>query len=99
MTPERSHWRLSGVFIVKFKTDFKYCSGVSNVDFEQVFSGWLSHPFTKEVSNYNNWKEKLKSELFFKFIEFHVGKQFCQWKGKHSQNYSIRLKEGKTKIF
>ena len=38
-TPEWRKWRCSGVFIIKFKSDFKYYSGLS-IDFEQLNVGW-----------------------------------------------------------
>ena len=38
-TPERRHWRRSGVFIVNF--EFTPCSSISIVNFEQVNAGWV----------------------------------------------------------
>ena len=38
-SPERRHWRYSGVFIVNFKTYFTPCSSVSIVNFEHVNAG------------------------------------------------------------
>ena len=39
-TPERRHWRLSGVFIVKLGKYFTPFSSASIIDFEQVNFSW-----------------------------------------------------------
>ena len=39
-TPERPHWRCSGVFIVNFERNFSSCSSISIVNFAQVIAGW-----------------------------------------------------------
>ena len=39
-TPERRHWRHSGVFIVNL-TYFTPCSSVSIVNFERVTADWV----------------------------------------------------------
>ena len=44
-TPERSHRRRSGVFIVIFLTYFLPLFSVSTVDFEQVNVSWVINPF------------------------------------------------------
>ena len=44
-TPERRQRRRSGVFIVKFRTDFTHCVGVSIIDFKQVNAGFLETYF------------------------------------------------------
>ena len=40
-TPDRRHWRRSGVFIVNFEHNFTSCSSVSIINFVQVNAGWL----------------------------------------------------------
>ena len=39
-TPERPHWRPSGVFIVNFEHIYTSCSSVSVVNFEKVNADW-----------------------------------------------------------
>ena len=41
-TPERRHWRHSGVFIVNLE-HFRPCSSVSIVNIEQVNTGWVNY--------------------------------------------------------
>ena len=40
-TPEQRHWRLSGVFILLFRTYLTPCSSVSVINFEHVNTGWV----------------------------------------------------------
>ena len=40
-TPERRHWRRSGVLIVNFLTYLTPCSNVSIVNFENVIASWV----------------------------------------------------------
>ena len=40
-TPDRRHWRRSGVFVVNFEQTSN-CSGVSIVEFEKLSASWVS---------------------------------------------------------
>ena len=43
-TTDQYDWRHSGIFIINLEqTNYTYCSGISNVDFEQVNPGLRSH--------------------------------------------------------
>ena len=49
ITPERRHWRHSGVFIVNFDHISHLFSGVSIIDFEQVNGSRVSNAFENEI--------------------------------------------------
>ena len=56
-TPERCHWRRSGVFIVNFE-EISHCSGVSVVDFEQLNAGWEATLLEMQILFGKFWRIK-----------------------------------------
>ena len=80
-TPERRHWRVSGVFIVKFEYIFSPSSSVYNVNFEQVNAGWAVSYFKFGMFIWRKTKVRIHAEL----LQKPVLNYFAKFIGKHLQ--------------
>ena len=79
-TPERHHWRHSGVLIANFEhiphLAFPSCSSVSSVNFEHVISGWVKIRFLT-APNKIRTEPKICRYIIWDYVYSHKTKRQC----------------------